>query len=80
MQLTQQQIDEMDSTEMLSNIALAFEEQREKIKDLKEENEEFKPMLKEVLESNVEIVEEEEEEVSERTVEATLVSNSNNPQ
>jgi hypothetical protein len=65
MKFTQKQIDEMDSTEMLSNIALAIVEKDDEIVSLRDANEEFKPMLKEVLEANVEIVEEVENEDSE---------------
>jgi hypothetical protein len=58
MKFTQKQIDEMDLVEVISNIEIAFDEQREKIDQLQE----VAPILRGVLAANVEIVEEEEED------------------
>ena len=58
MKFTQKQIDEMDLVEVISNIEIAFDEQREKIDQLQE----VAPILRGVLAANVEIIDEEDEE------------------
>jgi len=58
MQLTQKQIDGMTMPELLDNIELAIEDQRDQLKAVPE----FEARLRLVLADNVEIIEEDDEE------------------